>query len=167
MRDWDIAISIDGNGLPSGSGTAKDGVRVFMAKCAPCHGANLEGVKPTDPYAVGPALVGGMGSLTTGHPVKTVGSYWPYATMIWDYVNRAMPRGQEHTLTPNQVYQVTAFILYKNGIIKEDDVIDAKTLPKVQMPNRNGFLPARAEDIPDLQKRGCHQGQCPELPSSK
>ena len=167
ISDWDTAISIDGKGLPPGSGTAKDGAPVFMAKCSACHGPNLDGVKPADPYAIGPALVGGMGTLTTSHPVKTVGSYWPYATMIWDYVNRAMPRGQEHTLTPNQVYLVTAFILFKNGIIKEDDVIDAKTLPKVQMPNRNGFLPARFEDIPDLQKRGCHQGQCPELTGSK
>jgi len=100
-------------------------------------------------------------TLTTIKPVRSVASYWPYATMVWDYIHRAMPRGKSGTLAPNEVYALTAFILYKNGIIQEGDVLDAKTLPKVQMPNRNGFTPARFSDIPDEKKRGCRQGICP------
>ena len=142
VHDFDIAVSSTGKGLPPGSGTAKNGAPVFMAKCAPCHGRNLEGTKIDTPNPVAPALVGGMGTLTSDHPVRTVGSYLPYATTLWDYINRAMPRGAEHSLKPNEVYLVTAFILFKNGIIKEDEVMDANTLPKVQMPNRNGFLPS-------------------------
>jgi hypothetical protein len=167
ISNFDIAVATDGTGLPPGSGNAKSGAPVFMAKCAPCHGRNLEGTKTDTPNPVAPALVGGIGTLTSDHPVRTVGSYLPYATTLWDYINRAMPRGAEHTLKPNEVYLVTAFILYKNGIIKEDDVMDANTLPKVQMPNRNGFLPPRFEDIPNLRKRGCYQGQCPESTGSK
>jgi cytochrome c5 len=162
---WDISVSPSGKGLPAGSGTAAQGAKVFAAKCAMCHGRELQGTKAGDPnlVMVAPALVGGEGTLTTDNPVRTVGSYWPFATTLYDFINRAMPRGAERTLKPDEVYAATAFILYKNKIIKEDDVMDAKTLPKVQMPNRNGFLPTRIEDIADLQKRGCHQGQCPEL----
>lgn len=167
IHAWDIAISPQGKGLPPGSGTARAGERVFMAKCAVCHGRNLEGTKVHTPNPVAPALVGGIGTLTSNHPIRTVGSYWPFATMLWDYVNRAMPRGAEHTLKPDEVYLVTAFILYKNGIIKEDEVMNAETLPKVQMPNRNGFLPAKFSDIPNLRKRGCYDGQCPETIYSK
>jgi cytochrome c len=144
--------------LPPGQGTAKDGAPIFAAKCAVCHGANGEGAK------IGPRIVGGIAdteTLTTLKPVRTVGGYWPYATTVWDFINRAMPRGQSGTLTANEVYALTAFILAKSEIIKEDDVLDAKTLPKVQMPNRNGFVPARFADIPDEKKRGCKQGVCP------
>jgi mono/diheme cytochrome c family protein len=158
IQAWDISVGPDGKGLPPGSGSAKEGAPIFAVKCAVCHGPNGEGAK------IGPRIVGGIAdteTLTTLKPVRTVGGYWPYATTVWDFINRAMPRGQSGTLTPNEVYALTAFILAKSNIIKEDDVLDPKTLPKVQMPNRNGFVPARFEDIPDEKKRGCKQGVCP------
>jgi len=102
--------------------------RIFKAKCEVCHGANLEG-SPT-----APALMGGQGTLTSLHPKLTVGSYWPFSTTIFDYIRRAMPRYQEGSLSVDEVYSLTAFVLYRNEIIKEDDVIDAKSLPKIQMP---------------------------------
>jgi mono/diheme cytochrome c family protein len=155
---WDISIGPDGKGLPAGSGIAKDGAAIYLSKCAVCHGLSAEG------GPIGPQLAGSKAdyeTLTTLKPVKAAGDYWPYATMIWDYINRAMPRNQGGTLSANEVYALTAFILAKSNIIKEDDVMDAKTLPKVQMPNRNGFVPARFADIPDEHKRGCKQGVCP------
>jgi S-disulfanyl-L-cysteine oxidoreductase SoxD len=155
IRSIDIAIAVDGKELPPGSGTAKQGAPIYAKKCVECHGPNLEGTK------IGLPLVGGKGTLATAHPVKTIGSYWPFATTLWDYINRAMPRWQEGSLQPDEVYALTAFLLYKNAIIQENDVLDANSLPKIQMPNRNGFLPARFEDIPDLKKRGCRLGHCP------
>ena len=158
IQAWDIGIGPDGKGLPAGQGSAKEGAPIFAAKCAVCHGAEGKGA------AIGPRLTGAKAdfeTLNTVRPVRSVGGYWPYATTVWDFINRAMPRGQSGTLTPNEVYAVTAFILAKNDIIKEDDVLDAKSLPKVQMPNRNGFVPAKFSDIPDEKKRGCKQGVCP------
>jgi len=154
----DISIGPDGKGLPAGSGTAKEGAAIFVAKCAVCHGLNAEGGKIGTQLAASKA---DFDSLTTMKPVRAVADYWPYATMIWDYIHRAMPRNQAGTLSANEVYSLTAFILAKSSVIKEDDVLDAKTLPKVQMPNRNGFVPARFADIPDEKKRGCTQGVCP------
>jgi mono/diheme cytochrome c family protein len=153
-----ISIGPDGKGLPFGSGTAKDGAPIYLAKCAICHGVNAEGGQ------IGPQLASGKGdheTLMTLKPIRTVGDYWPYATMVWDYIRRAMPRNQAGTLTPNEVYALTAFVLYKSGIVQEGDVLDQKSLPKVQMPNRNGFIPARFAEIPDEHKRGCTQGVCP------
>jgi S-disulfanyl-L-cysteine oxidoreductase SoxD len=169
IRAWDIAIGVEGKELPPGSGSAKDGAPIFARKCSPCHGADLKGGHVPGSLAGAPTLplVGGKGTNNTEVPVKTVGSYWPFATTVWDYINRAMPRGSEGTLSPSEVYAVTALILFKNDIIKETDVLDAKTLPKVVMPNRNGFLPARFQDIPDLRKRGCRLGQCTEATASK
>ena len=158
IQAWDISAGPDGKGLPSGQGTAKEGAPIFAAKCAVCHGANAEGAK------IGPRLTGGKAEIetfTTLKPVRTLGAYWPYATTVWDYINRAMPRNNGGTLTPNEVYSLTAFVLSKSNIVKEDDVMDAKTLPKVEMPNRNGFVPPRFSDIPDEKKRGCKQGVCP------
>ncbi len=99
---------------------------------------------------MGPALVGGQGTLNTAKPLKTVGSYWPYATTVWDYVNRAMPFDQPGLLKPPEVYAVVAYILNLNGIIGNDQVMDAKSLPKVKMPNRNGFV---ADPRPDVGKK--------------
>jgi len=155
IRSWDGAVGPSGNGLPRGSGTAKDGAGIFSIRCAVCHGPAGEGT----PMA--PHLVGGKGTLKSPQPVLTVGSYWPFATTLYDYISKAMPRGQEGTLQPDQTYALTAFLLYKNDIIKETDVIDASTLPKVQMPNRNGFVPPRLADIHDIRKRGCRLGHCP------
>jgi cytochrome c len=160
IEAWDISVGPDGKGLPAGQGTAKDGAPIFTAKCAVCHGSEGQGGKGM----IGPRVVGGIAdteTLTTLKPVRTVGGYWPYATSVWDFIRRAMPRDQSGTLTPNEVYALTAFILYKSKIIQEGDVLNEKTLPKVQMPNRNGFVPAKFADIPDEKKRGCTQGICP------
>ena len=156
VRAWDISIGVDGTELPPGSGTAKQGALLYTNKCASCHGPNLEG------SPIGRALVGGKGTLTTNGPVETIGSFWAYATSLWDYINRGMPLYQELTLTADQVYALTAYLLYRNDIIQESDVMDARSLPKVRMPNRDGFIPQRVEDIPDIQKRGCRAGHCPD-----
>ena len=138
LRAWDNVVGTDGKELPPGSGSAVDGAKVYATKCVFCHGATLtEGPAPR--------LVGGIDSLSTRAPLLTVGSFWPYATTVWDYINRSMPQGAEGSITPDQVYAVTAFVLYKNGIVKETDVLDAKSLLKVQMPNRDGFYPAKPE----------------------
>lgn len=155
IQKWDISIGPDGKELPPGNGTPDEGAKIFAAKCAVCHGPDQKGTQ------LAPSLVGGNGTLTTLNPVRTVGNYWPFATTLWDYINRAMPRLQGNTLKPDEVYSLTAFLLYRNGIIQETDVMDAKTLPKVHMPNRDGFVPANLDDIHDLQKRGCHLGTCP------
>jgi len=155
VQAMDIAIGTDGKELPPGRGNAKTGGIVFAQKCAACHGENEEG------SAQAPALVGGKDTLTTLHPKMTVGSYWPFATTVFDYIRRAMPRFQEGSLKVDEVYSLTAFILYRNSIIKEDDVIDAATLPKIKMPNRDGFVPQNTDEIHDWKKRGCKLGHCP------
>lgn len=155
IKAMDIAVGIDGKELPPGNGTAKAGAVLFAAKCMACHGESVEG------SAQAPALVGGKGTLTSLHPKMTVGSYWPFATTIFDYIRRAMPRYQEGTLKADEVYSLTAFLLYRNDIIKEDDVIDATTLPKIKMPNRDGFVPQNTDEIHDWKKRGCKLGHCP------
>jgi cytochrome c len=133
IKAWDFAIGPDGKELPPGSGSAAEGAKVYAAQCAGCHGkTGKEG--PND------VLVGGQGTLNTAKPVKTVGSYWPYATTVWDYINRAMPYNKPGSLSASEVYSLTAYLLSLNGIIKEDAVLNAKTLPQVQMPNRNGFI---------------------------
>ena len=141
IKTMNITILPDGTGLPPGSGTVAQGQDVYSRRCARCHGQNLEGAEQ------GAALIGGAGSLTSEKPKKTVISYWPYATTIYDYVNRAMPFNQPGLLTADQVYAVTAFILHKGGVIQEGEVMNAQTLPKVQMPNRDGFIP---DDRPDV-----------------
>jgi mono/diheme cytochrome c family protein len=133
IAGWDIDIAPDGAGLPPGSGTVQQGEALFAKLGAKCHGAKGEG---TDN---GPALVGGTGSLTTDKPVKTVGSYWPYATTLFDYIRRAMPADKPQSLSPDEVYALCAFILHLNGIVPEDAVMDAKSLPQVVMPNHAGF----------------------------
>jgi cytochrome c len=141
LKRLDTDVMPDGRGLPAGSGTAAEGRAIYMQKCASCHGASgKEG--PND------VLAGGQGSLATARPMKTVGSFWPFATTLWDYVNRAMPYDRPGTLTASEVYAVTAYVLHLNGIVGERDAMTAATLPKVQMPNRNGFVPdARQSEI--------------------
>ena len=128
---WDISIDPGGANLPAGSGTARTGAAIFATKCAGCHG-EAGGGKPND------QLVGG--ALTATPPVKTVGSYWPYATTLFDYVRRAMPFPESKSLTDEEVYALAAYILAQNKIIGEDDVMDARSLPQVKMPNRDGFV---------------------------
>ena len=141
IRAWNIDVSPTGEGLPSGRGTVKHGAQVYAAKCAACHGpTGVEG--PQD------RLVGGQGTLATAEPVKTVGSYWPYATTLYDYIQRAMPLTAPQSLTPDEVYSVVAWILFRNGIIDEDAVLDARTLPAIRMPNREGFAPDPRPDVP-------------------
>ena len=148
VRAWDLAIGPAGKELPPGSGTPQEGAKVFAQKCAGCHGPTATEAK----FKHGP-LVGGQGTfkgpLETMHPERSIGSFWPFATTVWDYINRSMPRGQEGSLSAAEVYAVTAWILWRNGIIPEDAVMDAKSLPKVQMPNRNGFDPPRPEYKPE------------------
>jgi len=135
VKAWDHAVGPEGKELPAGSGSAVEGAKLFAAKCSFCHGRNAEGIYPW------PRLAGGVGTLNTPTPIRSSGSYLPYATTIWDFINRAMPRDAEGTLSPSEVYALTAFILFKNGTIKETDVLDKKSLLEVKMPNRDGFFP--------------------------
>ena len=135
LAPWDISIGPDGGGLPAGSGTPAQGATVYAERgCALCHGERGSG-GPSGP------LVGG-GPLNTSDrdPVKLIGNYWPYATTIFDYTRRAMPWNQPKTLTNDEVYALTAYILALNKIIGENDVMNAEALPKVRMPNRDGFI---------------------------
>ena len=131
----DISIGPDGAGLPPGSGTPKQGAEVYAAKCIACHG-------PEGANGINDRLVGGQGTLASATPLKTIGSYWPYATTVFDFVRRAMPYPAPHSLSDAETYAVTAYLLHLNGIIGPDDVMDAESLPKVKMPNRDGFIPA-------------------------
>jgi cytochrome c len=134
LAAWDISVGPDGAGLPPGSGTVKQGEAVFMAKCQACHGEKGAGT-PND------RLVGGQGSLPGDKPpVKTVGSYWPYATTLFDYIRRAMPFNESKSLTSDEVYGVVAYLLNLNGVIPESETMNAQSLPKVTMPNREGFV---------------------------
>ena len=137
IRQRDYTVLPTGAGLPEGSGSAARGRDVYKAKCATCHNEKAEGKQGQYP-----ALVGGSGSLATKAPVKTVTSYWPYATTLFDYIRRAMPYDQPRTLSNDEVYSVAAFLLSLDGIVKENDELNAKTLPQVKMPNRDGFTPA-------------------------
>ena len=134
IASWDISIAPDGAGLPPGGGTAEQGEAVYAAKCLACHGENGAG-KPND------ALAGGRGTLVGDQaPIKTVGSFWPYATTIFDYVRRAMPLNDSKSLTNNETYAIVAYLLQINGIIGRGEQIDASTLPAIRMPNRDGFV---------------------------
>lgn len=128
----DISIPPDGEGLPAGSGDAAAGKIVYAAKCASCHAVDGKG-KPAD------SLVGGTGSLGSGKPVKSVASFWPYATTLFDYIRRAMPLDAPMSLSNEEVYAVTAYVLSLNGIVSGNQMLDADSLPAVRMPNRNGF----------------------------
>ena len=134
---WDAAIGPSGKELPPGQGTATEGAKIYAQKCASCHGATGQ-----EERTFGPKLIGGK-----------VASYWPFATTLWDYINRAMPRNNEGSLRPDEVYALTAFLLYRGGVIKESDVVNAKTLPAVVMPRRNAFVPADPVWKPSAKRR--------------
>ncbi|MBI0329439.1 cytochrome c [Burkholderia plantarii] len=134
LAAWNIDVAPDGRGLPPGSGSVARGGQVYAQKCAMCHGAKGEG-------GVGDALVGGIGTLADHKPKKTVGSYWPYATTLFDYIRRAMPYNAPGSLSADDVYAVSAFLLNRNGIVPDGATLDATTLPRVRMPNRDGFVP--------------------------
>jgi len=141
VAGWDITVLPDGSGLPPGSGTPEQGARIFAGKCAACHGADAKG-------GTNSALVGGA-PLTSGiNTAKTIANFWPYATTLFDFIRRAMPWQQPRTLTSNEVYALTAYILSINHITGEDEVMDAEALPQVRMPNRDGFTARFPEHMP-------------------
>jgi mono/diheme cytochrome c family protein len=132
IRGWDIDVRADGAGLPAGSGSVAQGRAIYQARCLACHGENGE-------KGTAPRLAGGQGSLAGKAPVLTVGSYWPYAPTLFDYIRRAMPLDSPQSLTADEVYAVTAYTLHLNGIVAGDAVLDATSLAKTRMPNRDGF----------------------------
>jgi S-disulfanyl-L-cysteine oxidoreductase SoxD len=135
LAPWDISIGPDGAGLPTGSGTPEQGAKVYAEHgCAACHGEKGSG------GPAGPLVGGGPLNSADRDPAKLIGNYWPYATTVFDFVRRAMPWQQPKSLTDNEVYALTAYILALNKIITEEDVMNAETLPKVKMPNRDGFV---------------------------
>ena len=138
-----IAVPADGRGLPPGSGDYAKGKLVFETSCAACHGADLKGVSglPDMPSGAALRLVGGRGTLTSQKPIVTVESYWPYATTLFDYIRRAMPYTAPGSLDADEIYAVSAYILAEGNIIDKSAVLDAESLPKVDMPNRDGFIP--------------------------
>jgi len=133
VAGWDISIPPDGTGLPPGSGTPDQGAVIYTQKYQTYH--NKKNTKKPNNQ-----LVGGQGTLASANPVRTIGSYWPYATTVFDYVRRAMPYTQSQSLTNDEVYAVTAYLLHLNGIIGAQDVLNAQTLPQVRMPNREHFI---------------------------
>lgn len=139
----DIDAMPDGRGLPAGSGTPSMGAKVYADKCVACHGDKLQGVGATG----GAALIGGRGSIGTPKTKKTVESFWPYASTLFDYVRRAMPFNEPGSLTNDEIYAVSAYVLNMGKIIGDKDVMNAKTLPKVDMPNKDGFI---ADPRPDV-----------------
>jgi cytochrome c len=147
LAAWNIDVAADGAGLPAGSGSVASGKAVYAQQCAACHGAKGEG-KPAD------QLVGGKGTLASANPVKTIGSFWPYATTVFDFINRAMPYNAPQSLTPDEVYSVTAYLLFLNGVVAADTVLDARSLPKVRMPNRDGFI---GDTRPDTANVACQK----------
>jgi len=133
LSDFDLVAGPDGSGFPSGSGTAKTGKAVFDVKCAACHAANGEGVSGNT------RLVGGD-IHSQGTPLRTVGSYWPHASTVFDFIRRAMPANAPKSLSNEEVYQVTAYVLFLNNIIDESTILNKESLTEIQMPNKDGFV---------------------------
>lgn len=141
---WNIDIAPDGTGLPAGHGSVRDGARIYADKCASCHGADGLG-KPM------PALAGGIGTLGSPKPDKTVGSFWPYATTLYDYIHRAMPFNAPQTLSPDEVYALSAYVLYLSHLVPENAVLDAKSLPGVAMPAHDKFVSGYVPPQPEAR----------------
>jgi S-disulfanyl-L-cysteine oxidoreductase SoxD len=148
IAGWNIDIGRNGENLPPGSGTVSQGREVFAQQCAACHGDKGEG-------GVGERLVGGQGTIATPKPIKTVGSYWPYAPTLFDYIRRAMPQNAPQSLSNEDVYAVSAYILNMNGLVPADATLDAKTLSAIKMPNRGMFT---GDPRPDVKNPACEKG---------
>ncbi|MEC8356385.1 MAG: cytochrome c [Pseudomonadota bacterium] len=133
LTEFDLIAEPGGIGFPSGSGTAKQGRTIFQNRCALCHGSNGEG------NSAATVLVGGN-MQSTDSPLRTVGSYWPYASTVFDFIRRAMPANAPKSLTDEETYKVAAYVLYLNGLVAEDEIMNAQTLPQVRMPNAEGFI---------------------------
>ena len=133
LRDFDLIAAPDGSGFPEGSGTALQGKLVFEARCQACHAANGEGTSGNT------RLVGGD-MQSADRPIRTVGSYWPHASTLFDYVRRAMPADAPKSLSNTEVYQLTAYLLYLNGIINQYTILNSDTLSEIEMPNKDGFI---------------------------
>jgi S-disulfanyl-L-cysteine oxidoreductase SoxD len=143
IAGWNIDIDRYGNNLPPGSGAVSRGRKVYDQQCVSCHGAGGEG-------AVGDRLVGGQGTLATPEPIRTVGSYWPYAPTLFDYIRRAMPQNAPQSLSNEDVYAVSAYLLNLNGLVAADATLDAKTLSAIKMPNRSMFIGDPRPDVKNL-----------------
>lgn len=151
---WDIAVRGDGHNLPPGSGTAKQGEELFITHCAACHGEFGEGL---DRW---PALMGGRDSLRSDQPRRTVGSFWQHAPGVFDYIRRAMPYPAPQSLTNDEYYALTAYVLFINEIVGEEDVMDRDSLARVRMPNRDGFVLEARPDTPNAAcMTNCRQGR--------
>lgn len=148
IAGWNIDVDRDGNNLPTGSGSVQHGRAVFDEQCASCHGAHGEG-------GVGDRLVGGQGTLATPKPIKTVGSYWPYAPTLFDYIRRAMPQNAPQSLSNDDVYAVAGYVLSLNGLLPPDASLDAATLRAIKMPNRAMFI---GDPRPDVKNPACVSG---------
>ncbi|WP_439369584.1 c-type cytochrome [Bradyrhizobium sp. PMVTL-01] len=140
IAGWNIDVGRDGSNLPEGSGSVSQGRAVFAQQCASCHGEKGEG-------GLGDRLAGGQGTIGTARPIRTVGSYWPYAPTLFDYIRRAMPQNAPQSLSDEDVYAVSAFILNMNGLVGADTILDAKSLAAVKMPNRDGFVGDARPDV--------------------
>ncbi len=141
IKGWDIDVRPDGHGLPSGKGSVKDGEALYQDRCAACHGEFGEG---KDRW---PALIGGSGKLTDDDPKKGVGNYWPYATTLFDYIKRAMPFGNAQSLSDDEVYAITAYVLHMNDVLKQDAVLDRDAMLKIKLPNAANFTPDPRPDV--------------------
>lgn len=142
IAGWDMDVRPDGTGLPPGSGTVVRGEEIYLERCAVCHGEFGEGAGRY------PVLMGGFETLTEDRPEKTVGSYWPYASTIWDYVQRSMPFGDARSLTADETYAVTAFLLYLNEVVEDDFTLTQGNLTAIRMPNEDGFFVREQRDLP-------------------
>ena len=148
IAGWNIDIGRDGANLPPGSGSVAHGHEVFDQQCVACHGEKGEG-------GVGDRLVGGQGTIATSKPIKTVGSFWPYAPTLFDYIRRAMPQNAPQSLSNDDVYAVSAYILHLNGLLPADATLDARTLSAIKMPNRAMFT---SDPRPDVKNPACVTG---------
>lgn len=140
IAKWDISVFPNGEGLPEGKGTVAEGEKIYQQQCLACHGQGGLG-------ATADQLAGAQMSLTSEYPEQTIGSYWPYATTVFDVIRRSMPMTNPGSLSNEQTYSVTAYLLYLNNLIAKDDIMNATTLPKVKMPNEEGFLNVYEKNI--------------------